>query len=262
MNARALKRRLMKGMMPTFWGRRAFLTVRIPVAVFSDIPSDYPTPATLAPSLQSTAEERGWRENFLGHWSRVMRISELTPEERSELSPAEGDEWVHERWSIYLNSGPDPRVTFQGELPDRHVSFLCSCPVNSGNVISTYTWWEGAYRVETTSEQHTPLTCFKGEEYWISPEIIDQFIARNKWESANFYGHEGPTTSLVDCFLSAGAAAQAVHARPGSNFVYITYSVMSSYRSQKLRFCAAMKKALKVSRKHGHTVTIVKSSNI
>lgn len=261
MNARSIKKRVMKNRRLTFWGRRSLVTVRLPLALFPPPPPDYPTPSSLYPGRAQTAEEGGWKETFRGHWFRTVPISSLPAEEQADFDPGDEDQWVQESWSIsQLHGGPDPRLAYpdgKHGMADRHIIVTDTWEDANGVTRNSFKWWEGVFLSQVTPEKNSVLSRDKSQDFAIDPEIIDQFIARREWEDKYLVGMDGDTGhEVIDSFLAAAEHAKTTYHRVTDRFVYLTYSIKWFYMDEKLRFCADLKHAFDVARKNGIQVKV------
>lgn len=241
MNARTIRKNLMRNRRTSFWGRRAFVTVRLPLTLFPPLPPPFPTPLDQNPTAQ------GWKEGY-GCWYRRIPAAQLTAEERAAWNVGEA-ETIVERWRFgVVMCSTDPRKWAEniGRIADRHV-------LRSG--LHSYDWWEGVHSLSIVG----PDDVEQGEQHRsLAPELIDQYMARRLWEDKWVSGMEGATDQpVVDAFLSAANYAKTTYHRIAGEYVYLTYSVKWFYPRYKLRFATDLHHAFDVARQHGVSVRLM-----
>lgn len=234
MNARAIKKRLMRGRVRSFWGRRAFITVRLPLSV---IPVELP-PEPHPRDDPEVADPELWESDMFGGWRRDLDASGRPV----DILDYDGDVTI-ESWSFAsVSCGEDPRERL--EIADRHV-----CESHG-----IFRWVEG---------KHVRGHRLAGGPYEItrrrrlSDDLVDAHIAWADAQRRYLEGVLGETGSdVLDAFHAAATWARTTYPEVCDGFLYIAYSVKWFYADQKYRFCADLSRAIRLARANGVDVRV------
>lgn len=127
MNARAIRKRLMRGRRGSFWGERAYLSVRLPRDVAGQSP-----PTFIPEGFVSDGWEGSWKSPdglttvHIGKASSNIPPEEIGDERRLFIQPSESDGW-YDFWSGYISrevgrDENDRPVFEQSEVPEGWVA--------------------------------------------------------------------------------------------------------------------------------------------
>lgn len=221
MNARALRKHLMRDRRETLFGDRAFLTVRIPLGVLPEPP----------PPLPQKPEGEGWKENSFGFgWNRTW-------EEEGRRY------WEHHDF-LKPFSGRDPREE-NPHLPDDLVE-------RDGD---TFQWWEGTIRTGVA----LPGEDLPRRDAWVLTKIDpDRVRVWKRYELWREGLHEPSGSPLLDLFQRAGDRARGYYPNLREDALYLTYGVKWRHRGGMLRFCSELSRALRRAREDGVRVKLIK----
>jgi hypothetical protein len=224
MNARTVRKILMKSRSRYLFGSRAFVTVKVPLNVFPELPPEVP--------------DFGKPYSFQGMW-----------EQR--------DNGVYTFTSIRsLSSTKNPMELVR----DEHSS-TPRC-VELDPYSKFWRWFEGTkivYRCDTSLEY--PLSDPK-KELLQRVELPEEHIAdhknRQNWfdnycQGSSEKAWEDP---LVGGFLWAGNEAKATYAWIKGDDVFLQYAVKWFYPKRKLRFSAKLARAVSRAKRSGHDVRV------
>lgn len=213
-NGRTLYKVLMKGRRNSFWGRRAFLTVRLPLSIL-------PVPCP------SKDYAKGWGEEVAdGHW-------------RTESE--DGGVCIHNISEVSSTSNPKDLFS-EEELEQIHY-------ITSRNEYGyeSFSWWEGEKSILDGSGQIV-------ETEPLPIEAIDAHRAWVFWANSYLHGENdverGPA---LEAFLQASHRAKTHYASfsEDGKYLYFTYSVKPFLRERTKRFCSDLKRAFEVAHAHG-----------
>lgn len=230
MKAKGIKKLLMRGCHHSFWGHRAYVTARIPLANLG-VPACPPRVPT------EIGKSAGWEGSFerqegeLTVFTMINEMSSSTPPSDSERLISDVDHT-------------------QYELADFD---------DDGNIIGektyhTYTWYEMRVRVHRGNEFV--------EERPGDIEILKTYVARHKWQRKYMQGLTGPTEiPVLDYFLWAANEAKTTYPflDEKTNTLYITYSVKWRYPERKRGFCRDLAAAMRFAKVHGVNAKVLKS---
>lgn len=223
-NGRTLYKVLMKGRGIVFWGRRAFLTVRIPACVL-------PVPR---PPIDYC---KGWGVEIMdGMWEKHR-----------------GDGAVEHRSISRLSSGDDPR-TFANKEP-AIIHHLTSEIVGGWTI---YRWWEGTLRIvhnEGTDEEVVERSNLPAEDITAHQTVCE-------WRERYMDGTREAVRGIVlDAFLNATQRAKThyAHLSEDGRFITFTYSVKWFYHGRTRRFCSDLARAFRIATNNGIDVKLMRN---
>lgn len=230
MNARTIRKLLMRVRTGTFFGRRALLTVRFPKSV---LPVARPA---FTPPGKSTGMEGYW-ESEEGDSKVLYNISLL----HSSKSPH------RKRKPSKLRHGLVPTIHF----PKCDVRE----PFEDGSIDERWTWWEGLK--VTTSPDGTRV--FEN----IPDDVVQDYVAFRTWHSQylNRSWNEGPVpdTGLpwLDALHAVAGYAKRFESISYTNDIAFAYFLRLREPRGRLRFCAALSRAIKLAKKQGVEVYVM-----
>lgn len=235
MNGRTIKRRLMENRANVMWGRRAFVTARLPLSVLPEPVPERPGPSDL---LDPGA---GWEEGFAYNWFRKVPHGDGTV--------------LHEVYDVsksYINF--DPRKNSDeddGPFVERHL-------IREREDRDWFIWWSGHRLRAVLPEGEDPDRVDYRVDWQEEPlpeEDVDRAMVWDQWSTKYLRGlapmGEGTGNPVLDAFHDAVNAAKTTYPYVRGKYVYITYSVKWFYPRRKARFCADLHRAFRVARKHG-----------
>lgn len=223
-NGRTLYKVLMKGRQSVFWGRRAFLTVRLPASVI-------PVPR---PPIDYCKD---WGEDLGNIWVKDL-----------------GDGVEEVRHLGEISSGGDPRVDRDEDAAEIH--FLTE---EKEGVYTLFSWWEGTLTVVRPAESDTEEPTRETSD--LSVEAITAHKALRDWNAMYMDGTVGAERGVVlDAFLAASNAAKTHYTAMSEDgqLLYITYSVKWFYKSRARRFCADLKRAFRAAAENNVNAKLIR----
>lgn len=241
MNGKTAKKLLMRGRDSVFWGRRAFLTVRLPLSL---VPEPVPPRVPVDRVGESTGMGGYWKRSDENGHTVLTAIS-------------------------HPSSGGDPqRFIDRGEIkvPVYHVnheSYEYDETDDDGKVIGKetshhYDWWEiheYVFDNYDTPEQK------QIEDRAGSADLVDMYRARKQWIEKYTQGRGGEGTGIpvLDGFLVAAYWAKTTYESvdEARGWFYITYSVKWFYSHRKRGFARDLSRAMKRAKKAGVLARVV-----
>lgn len=231
MKAKAVKKLLMRGRHRSFWGRRAYITARLPIDKLG-IP-----PVPPKPDFGKSNGWGGWtrEEGGLTILTQVSKVSCGGPPDEKENVLTGGLQ--HDQWELR-------------EYDD------------NGNVIGTttqhdYHWFEltvRVYRGETDPENLVETRAGDREQF-------EAYLKYREWMDKYGQGDSETESAILNNFLGTRRWAKttypAVDVR--RNELHITYSVKWFNPNTKLRFCRDLAYSVREAKKAGADVRILKS---
>lgn len=218
MNARAIKKRLMRGRANVFWGKRAYLSVRMPRSVVDGIIPTEPCPEGFTPDPEW---EGTWVTPDGLESIRVCKSGtgvKPDPEDEELFGPHETvasvEETPHGTWDIW--SGSRTRKVM---LPDG----------------SDYEW--------------------EPSDSKVSADFILAYKAYSEWKE-RLYGED--LSPLVTAFNEAGYSAKSTHWKIEPDGLVVRYGVKWFYAYRKFRFCTDLSKAVTAARLAGKKVKLLR----
>lgn len=219
MNARAIRKKLMRSRRRVLWGQRAYMRLRLPMSVLSSPPPPQPDiPA-------------GWKEGLWeGHWQ--------SPDEKECIHISRSSCGVNpEEW--------DTDDMDEDASPTRKPLFI------EQDEYGTWKFWTGHRSVLVGEDE-------KGEpihEYHAIPlEMVAAYKAYAEWKDKLYYPGNG---QVLDAFNEAGNSAKSVHWWVEGGVVTVEFGVKWFYADRKLRFCRDLSKAMKLAHGLGIRTRIV-----
>lgn len=194
-NGRTIYKILMKRASETFWGDRAFVTVRLPISLVSVPcpPNDYC---------------KDWGDPTYSGWKKYV-----------------GD-GIIERRSVYKES----QYSFDDDADPN-----CNC-------------WCGEISIEDRKNGGYFTALMPDED-------ILSHVALAEWQEKylNGIGDRDDLHPVHKAFLDCRRFAATHYPRLSEDkrYMYFTYSVKHRYHNRKMRFCADLKRAFRLSKKHG-----------
>lgn len=202
MNARSIYKRLMRNRAHVIWGRRAFLTVRIPRGVYPE-----------RPKFEPPGEPDEFRTAWLLPDGRLLQIHDLS-----------------------CGRPPDAEDGPAYFLEEKYGAFR---------------WYEVVYHSRNGEER---IQEFAPYEEGLA--LVTAYKGINDWEDKYLHGHTDPEIPVLQALLGAANAAKTTYASMGDKYVYLTYSVKSSYRDRCRRFSSDLSRALKFCKAAGVDVQV------
>ena len=219
MNTRSIYKRLVRNNVRTDWGKRAFLTVRLPLSVLPSDPPAYKCPYT---------KEEGWEEDYLGMWRRSRA--------REDGLRVEEAVWVMRHGST--NSVDEIREEFP------HAIVV-------GGQDNGWAHYYLADKSVTTIDTDGNRTF---ERYPLKEPWVQDLVDYLEWKFRVFMPKEGVECSrhaVLEDLLDGEVAAyfKTYYVRLSDTHIYIQYSVKSTYHSRMRRFSAALSRAMDLAKK-------------
>jgi hypothetical protein len=153
MNGKTIKKRLMRGRRIVFWGRRALLTVRLPLSLISE-----PEPPKWGPP-----EGEGWEEGWLG-WFRETQVSE--------------GETLTETWDVWESGARRISQTHPtGEKPTREGWVIEELPPEETEKFLAHKAWKDKY--------------LHGIEGSTGNPVLDEFHRAGFWAKTTYTDVDG-----------------------------------------------------------------------
>jgi len=216
-----------------FWGRRAFVTARLPATVLPEPEPPKPGPLDLLDSGS------GWEEGFSYNWFRKVPQGDGTV--------------IHEVYDVskaYTNH--DPRKNSDAGPDEDHAEIIERHLIREYEDRDWFIWWRGVRRWTVLPDGVEP----DGDSVWqeepLPEEDVDRAMAWDRWRDKYLVGLVGGTGNpVLDAFHDAAYAAKTTYPYVRGEYVYITYSVKWFYPRRKARFCADLHRAFRVARRHG-----------
>jgi len=235
MNARTVKKLLMKGRHDIMWGRRAMVTARLPMSVLPE------------PMPPAVPKEVGEPDAFAGYYKRM-----------------EGEHRIFTNISE-VSAGRDPRKRKDADaihyLTEEHGEY--DTTDDDGNPVkekwSDYTWWEIVELVQerTGPDEHDWKTIEKRQG---PVEYLDIYRKYKMWCEKYLRGMHGQTGSdVLDAFLAAGDWAKTTYPWTDKDYIYITYSVKWRYPRRKFGFSADIARAVRYAKRKNVPVRILRA---
>lgn len=213
MNGKSLKKRLMRGKVKSFWGERAYLTVRLPMNLF---PKPFP-------------HFKG--KHLASCWTEVK------------------DGKLYQYYISNVSSGFDPRKRKEGECSKNFSLDIFFLEENDSNQEwKSYSWWEGARLVfdspdakgkviETTNLDKELISAYRSQTLWVvdylqfgkfdeCPQVLQEFLNASNWAKTFYHSFS-----------------------KDYKYLYLTYSVKWKVPSYKRRFLNDLAKAMKVAKR-------------
>ena len=237
----------MRGRVKTFYGSRALFVVRIPrSAIAEPVPPFKPPPGEEV--LQGT-----WRvENEDG----TTTLREIRKIDRNETRPTpEG----RSKKSFGGNFEPDIH----------HLEYTQHEAILTDEVYEEWSWYEGVEVVrgpqaEGQMPSKVPVISRKN----LPAEMVDAYVARRRWIEKYAWGPLGyhnalPSTGIawLDALHDAGRCAKRFQPLVYTNSGAMDFSFFIQWRKcpeAKLSFCARMSRALKLAKRAGVDVRVLR----
>jgi hypothetical protein len=218
MNARSIHKRLMRGHTRTFFGRRAFITVRIPREVFPPVPKFDPPGK---PMMWGAA----WRLPD----GRILAIHDTSA--GREPKPEEGKHFYFLRregehyWQWFEATVHTPAA--------RHTPASPALPPEPRPVPTSLPYDEGL-------------------------ALVTAYKARKEWGDKYLRGMEYCEIPVLQELFDAANAAKTTYSQMTERYVYLTYSVKTAYPKRANRFCGDLSRALLACKHLGVEVRVCK----
>lgn len=239
MSARSINKRLMKNKVRSFWGRRAYVPLRIPREFF-------PVPK---PTYEGTVLDGTEHINYVG-WSRRHDDGTMSVYRIGETS-----------------SGGDPRKREDEDLDPGHTHGHRSqhylhvhCNYKSEDA-EDWSWVEASETrgpVETRDELYLDLPVFDSPTRYAGDEgtedlleMADRYVAREKWEQDHLYNAKTWNPEFARLFNEPAYWAKTWYFDEDSDpkYYYVIFSVKWFIRSYRQHFCAGANRLLKYLKK-------------
>ena len=223
-NARAIERRLMKHRQLSFWGSRAFMTVSFPLAWIPE-----PMPKFEDPGKP--------HECFGGSWKKVL-------EDGRELA-------------LFVSkiSYSGNRMPVHGEVIDDDERKI-KCYFPERDEYGHIHWWEGYATVNEPGSKEWK----RAPEYDLDEDVIAAYRELRKWKDKYLvymeWVREHPLRSPM---WEMEGWSKTHYDDVIDGRVYMQFSVKWFYRYYRRRFCNAVRKAIKIARKHNLDFRVHKS---
>lgn len=227
MSARSINKRLMKKKVTSFWGRRAYVPLRIPREFF-------PVPK---PTYKGTVLDGAVLEDYLG-WTRKHDDGTMSLYHIGEISSG-GDPREH-----HLEDNEDPRHL----LHVRH---------------DGYWWnWVKAYEARGVPEKRdifdidlppedSPVRNAGEEGTEDLLEMVDRYMARQQWEQDHLYHAETWNPEFARLFNEPSFWAKTWYfdEETDPKYYYVIFSVKWFIKSYRDHFCSGANRLLKYLKK-------------
>lgn len=240
MNARVVRKLLMRGRVKTVFGARALFIVRIPRSAIAE-----PVPPFKPPPGKEVLQGEWHHENEDGT-STYTTIRKLRSSKK-----------------------PTPERRAQGDfVPTLHrVECLESEVDDEGDLYERWSWCEGVELARGPTDATTgkaPVLSRKN----VPTEIVDAYAARRHWIEKYAWGPLGDHASLpstgiawLDALHDAGRCAKRFQPLVYTNSGAMDFSFFIQWRKYpeaKLSFCARMSRALKLAKRAGVHVRVLR----
>lgn len=217
MNAKTIKKLLMRSRVKNLWGRRAYLTVRVPTKALVSTPR--PSPVEFPGFKPSTLLEGHWE----GPEESVIYISHLFSGTNPALRSKDGE-------PVYF-----PVLEHRSEYLDEDTGEF--------KVSESWSWWTGMKVQGDTREALTEaqVASYKAFREWFDAlHTYDQNPLRDAFLGA---GEQAKSMSFA-----TDASGETL---------FLTYGVKWFYPARKLVFSSALAKAMKQAKSMGVPVRVV-----
>lgn len=236
MNARAVKKRVLRMRRVSFWGRRAYVSLRIPMSVYPE-----PCPVFIVPL--------DWKpEESLGACWRIPTL-EAASDQRAYVSISK------------ITSGTDPRKNPDKEEAFRFLECRETWTDRAGKVHEHWEWWEGVIRV---GREYVDAEGNKQWELLKQINLPDDVVAAYRRESCwhakyiqRMKSFEGDDRGFFARMWETQSWARATYGYVEGNHVVVTWAVKWFYSETLARFCASLGRLLKVAKREGIPVKLL-----
>jgi hypothetical protein len=231
MNARTVKKLLLRGRNTSFWGRRAYLHLRVPKAVLT-------VPRPPMPSFGKQGSFEGyWTEDRGEGVTRHFRISHIS----SNRDPLKDDDIDH--------TPRCPTLEYEGKT-------------SKGEPYQSWSWWEALWsdvREPAPGSDEKPEVLAQGE---IDDERFTAYVTHYQWVKKYVVGSEGETgNEILDRVHGAARWAKTTyHQFDANGDLIVIYSVKYFYPYRVLRFSSDLASTVNYAAKHGVTLRVLKGS--
>lgn len=221
MNGKTARKLLMRGRSRNFWGRRAYLTVRVPVSL---VPTPMPEPVRF----------EGFREGpFAGSWKSLDDSEYITISR--------------------VATGRDPHDTTFGYMrPWQPVYFANRDHVGAvGADYESWSYWTGT-RTKTvgTDVNEEPLQ----ERSALDERTVGLHKAHQEWLDRLQLEGLHP---VLDALVISGYAAKSVHYEVKGQNILVTFGVKWFYPDTKLRFASGLGRAFRLAKRMGIPIRVI-----
>ncbi len=233
MNGRTVRKILMKGRTKTFFGARALFVVRVPLAAIPE-----PVPSFEAPGKSA----------YEGHWTQENEDGTRTlfaiPELHGFRNPT--------------TKGPNKN----GFQPIIHHPVLKWSEIDpeDGTVDEDWVWFEGTKTVIKPDDSGKRPPILSQEN--LPVEMVEAYITKRRWFDKYVSRDSAGETGLPWLDALHEAAKYARRFQPlcysQAGLIDLAYFVKWYNPRTKLRFCAAMSRALKLSKKMGIALKVLR----
>lgn len=229
MNARTVKKLLLRGRNTSFWGRRAYLYLRVPKAVLT-------VPRPPMPSLGKQGSFEGYWEEDRGEGvTRHFRISRIS-------------------------SGRDPRKDDEIDHVPRLPVMEYESTTSDGRTYQSWSWWEATWfdARDAGPDSETKLEVLDRGE--IDDERFAAYVEHYQWVRKYVIGSEGATgNEILDRVHGAATWAKTTYHQFDTNGdLIVIYSVKYFYPYRVRRFSADLANTVNYAKKHGVTLRVLK----